>query len=59
MKKIYIAPQVETYKIRTADGILLTASADNKSILGNGGDTTSGSVTDADTKGSGDWNIWE
>jgi len=57
-KKAYITPAVMIVQMNTADGILLTASAE-KSILGDGGNTSDDEVTSGDTKYEGDWNIWE
>ena len=57
MKKTYITPAVEVEQLGMADGILLSGSIEGE-LLRNGGGTAD-KVTESDTKGAGDWSIWE
>ena len=56
-KNQYIVPAMQVTTINVADGILLSAS-DGKDMLGNGGTTEDGDVTESDAKGNS-YNIWD
>ena len=58
-KKQYIMPAVMIVQMNTADGILLTASDGNNTILEDGGDTSDADISYGNAKEQGDWNIWE
>ena len=45
-------PRVETLKTQSMNAFLLTGSNGEKSILGNGGNTTNGMQSDARDRGS-------
>ena len=58
MKKIqYIAPELLVVTLSQTDGIMLSGSDEERSLLGNGGGTGSAGVTVGDVKRS-DYNVW-
>ncbi len=57
-KTRYIAPALRTVALGQADALLLTASTEEESILGNGGGTGTGGVTEGGAKGRSGYNVW-
>jgi len=59
-KNQYIEPAMQVTALNLATGILLSGSADGQQMLGNGGTTTSGNVTESDVKADREsYNVWD
>ena len=58
-KKTYLMPATVVVALSQKDGILYSATAEGKGILGDGGDTSGKGFSKGDTKEEGDFDLWD
>ena len=56
MKKAYITPAITAYVLNITNSILALSGGEDVQY---GGDTNSNGVLESDTKGSGDYDLWD
>lgn len=57
-KTTYIAPSTSLHVLNLQKNILLSGSVGTNGLLGDGGTTTKGNVTSADSHVDNSWDIW-